>query len=105
MKPKKRRGNRFHERHVLPLTRMVPGDLVRILRVDWMGPADDGVRMWDSDAKKFVYIPVGDTALLIKVIRPVTEFNAKSRDAHWIAILHRERHIEALSDEVEAMSP
>ena len=105
MKPRKRRGNRFHERQVLPLTRMVPGDLVRVLRVDWMAPEDDSVRMWDSDAKEFVFVPVGDPALLIEVIRPVTEFNAQGRDAHWIAILHRERHIEALSDEVEAMSP
>lgn len=105
MKPRKRRGNRFHERQVLPLTRMVPGDLVRVLQVDWMGPDDAGVRMWDSDAKEFVYVPVGDPALLIEVIRPVTEFSAQGRDAHWIAILHGERHIEALSDEVEAVSP
>lgn len=108
MKSKKRsitaygRDRARREKKIAPLTRIVPGDLVCIANVPWCAENEGGVRMWDVDSHEFVYAPVSSPALLLSVSRPVTEFTAPGKDSHWTTILHAERRLEALSDELEA---
>lgn len=92
---------------IAPLTRMVAGDLLRVARVGWCTSSDDqpeAVRMWDCGASDFVTLSVGEHVVLVEVLRPVTEFTAPGPDSHWISILHGDRLLEAMSDELEPSS-
>lgn len=93
-------------RAIAPLTRMAPGDLLRVARVGWCTSSDEqpeAVRMWDCSARDFVTLSVGAPAVLVEVLRPVTEFTPPGPDSHWISILHGNRILEAMSDELEPL--
>jgi hypothetical protein len=90
---------------IAPLTRMAVGDLLRVARVGWCTSSEDqpeAVRMWDSCASDFVNLSVGEHVVLVEVLRPVTEFTPPGLDSHWISILHGDRLLEAMSDELES---
>lgn len=96
-----RRNQARRRKKISPLTRITPGDMVRIADVDWCVKEEGGVRMWDVDSHEFTYAPVHSHALLLSIGRPVSEFTAPNKDSHWATILHDGRCLEALSDELE----
>jgi len=82
---------------------MAAGDLVRVLQTRYTADFDGHAQFWDPVEEMHVLAEIGETGILLEVVRPVIEFKYSEmpEDSHWITVLIRGRVVEAISDEVE----